>query len=81
LPATIEVTVGADGAPSGVTSTEFDIAPSANVLTARIEMEYVCPFFSPLIVMGLVPEGDDGAIQVVPPSIEYSKFVIVESPS
>ena len=68
---------GADGTVYGFDRTASDAIPLPFGFTARIRVEYTVPLVRPVMTSGDVVTGDAGAVQVVPPSMEYSKFVVV----
>lgn len=64
--------VGAPSTPTGVTDTGDDAVPAPETVTARSLTEYAVPFVRPVMVTGDVESVGDTAVQVEPPSIEYS---------
>ena len=68
----IDVNRGAEGVVRGVPLEVLDAGPVPNVFLARNPTEYVVPFVSPERDNGELVDAGLLAIQVDPPSVEYS---------
>ncbi len=64
--------VGADGVVTGVTFTSAEGVPGLPAVRARRRMAYVCPLFSPEILIGPIVVAGDAGVHVAPPSVEYA---------
>ena len=78
--AVVDTIDGCDGAPRVDTLTLELVVPEPATLTARTAIEYVVAFASPETVIGEAVLAGDLVTHVEPPSVEYSKFVIVAPP-